>query len=306
MNLSKTSSGLVVVFIGVFILLDNLGILNFDWWAVIYFWPVLIILMGVNILLPRRIEGQILSIMATVIVLLFFAYQGLKTSGSKWISTKNEEVSIEGNQLSLLSRDYDEKVNYAELNIEGGAVEYRISETSAKLIDIEASSSVSSFSLSSILTNGKAVLDFTQKGTEGIKRKRLKAENKASIRLNPAPIWDIKLEIGAGAADFDLEAFKIRNVDINGGVSAIKLTMGMPAEEISKVDFDGGVSSLDIRIPQQAGCIIYVESALSSLKFPGFVKQEDGTYLSDNYTDSSKRIEIRLENGLSSIKVSRY
>ena len=306
MNLSKTSSGLVVVFIGVFILLDNLGILNFDWWAVIYFWPVLIILMGVNILLPRRIEGQILSIMATVIVLLFFAYQGLKTSGSKWISTKNEEVSIEGNQLSLLSRDYDEKVNYAELNIEGGAVEYRISETSAKLIDIEASSSVSSFSLSSILTNGKAVLDFTQKGTEGIKRKRLKAGNKASIRLNPAPIWDIKLEIGAGAADFDLKAFKIRNVDINGGVSAIKLTMGMPAEEISKVDFDGGVSSLDIRIPQQAGCIIYVESALSSLKFPGFVKQEDGTYLSDNYTDSSKRIEIRLENGLSSIKVSRY
>lgn len=306
MNLGKTSSGLVVVFIGVFILLDNLGILNFDWWAVIYFWPVLIILMGVNILLPRKIEGQILSIMATVIVLLFFAYQGLKTSGPKWISTKNEEVSTEGNQLSLLSRDYDEKVNYAELNIEGGAVEYKISDTSTKLIDIEASSSVSSFSLSSILTDGKAVLDFTQKGTEGIKRKRLKTENKASIRLNPAPIWDIKLEIGAGAADFDLKPFKIRNLKIDGGVSAIKITLGMPVEELSKVDFEGGVSSLDIRIPEQAGCIIYVESALSSLKFPGFVKQEDGTYLSENYINSSKRIEIKLENGLSSIKVSRY
>lgn len=306
MDLGKTSSGLVVVFIGVFILLDNLGILNFDWWAVVYFWPVLIILIGVNILLPRKIEGQILSIMATVIVLLFFAYQGLKTSGTRWISTKNEEVSTEGNQLSLLSRDYDEKVDYAELNIEGGAVEYKISETSTKLIDIEASSSVSSFSLSSILTDGKAVLDFTQKGTQEIRRKRLKAENKASIRLNPAPIWDIKLKIGAGTADFDLKAFKIRNVEIEGGVSSINLTMGMPAEEISKVDFEGGVSSFDIRIPEQAGCIIHVESALSSLKFPGFVKQEDGTYLSDNYNNSSKRIEIKLENGLSSIIVSRY
>src|SRR5690606_37355834 len=188
----------------------------------------------------------------------------------------------------------------------GGAVEYRISETSTKLIDIEANSSASSFSLSSILTDGKAILDFKQKGTEEIRRKRLKTENKAFIRLNSAPIWDIKLEIGAGAADFDLKAFKIRNVDIDGGVSSIKLIMGMPAEEISKVDFEGGVSSLDIRIPEQAGCIIYVESALSSLKFPGFVKQENGTYLSDNYVHSSKKIEIKLENGLSSIKVSRY
>lgn len=306
MNLGKTSLGLVVVFTGIFILLDNLDILNFDWLAVVYFWPILIILIGINILLPKKIEGQILSIMATVIVLLFFAYQGLKTSGPQLSSAKGEEVSTENNQLSLLSRDYDEKVDYAELNIEGGAVEYKISETSTKLIDIEANSTLSSFSLSSILTDGKAILDFTQKSTEGIKRKRLKTGNKASIRLNPAPIWDIKLEIGAGAADFDLKPFKIRNVKIDGGVSAIKIIMGMPAEEISKIDFEGGVSSLDIRIPEQAGCIIYVESALSSLKFPGFIKQENGTYLSDNYTNSSKRIEIKLENGLSSIKVSRY
>ncbi len=306
MNLGKTSLGLVVVFIGVFILLDNLGIFNFDWLGVVYFWPVLIILIGVNILLPKKMEGQILSIMATVIVLLFFAYQGLKTSGSKWNSIRGEEISSENNQLSLLSRDYDEKVDYAKLNIEGGAVEYTISETSSKLIDIEANSSFSSFSLSSILTDGKAVLDFTQKGTEEITRKRLKTENKASIRLHQAPIWDINLEIGAGSANFDLKAFKIRNISIDGGVSAIKMTLGMPAEEISKIDFEGGLSSLDIQIPTQAGCVIYVESALSSLKFPGFVKQVDGSYLSDNYNGSSKKFEIKLENGLSSIKVIRY
>src|SRR5690554_4947235 len=135
MNLGKTSLGLVIVFIGVFILLDNLDILNFDWLAVIYFWPILIILIGINILLPKKIEGQILSIMATIIVLLFFVYQGLKTSGPQWNSTKDSEVTTNSDQLSLLSRDYDEKIDYAELNIEGGAVEYIISETSSKLID---------------------------------------------------------------------------------------------------------------------------------------------------------------------------
>ena len=74
MNLGKASLGLIVIFVGVFILLNNLGIVNFSWSAVIYFWPILIILAGINILLPKRIEGQLLSIMATIIVLLFFAY----------------------------------------------------------------------------------------------------------------------------------------------------------------------------------------------------------------------------------------
>lgn len=306
MNLGKVSLGLVVIFFGILILLENLGILHFNWLSFVSFWPVLIILIGINILLPKRIEGQILSIMATVIVLLFFAYQGLKTSKTKWDIIENEEVTSEEDQLSLLSRDYDEKVDYAELNISGGAVEYKISKTSNKLIDIEASSSLSSFALSSILEDGKAVLDFTQKSTEEIKRKRIGMENKAIIRLNSNPIWDINLEIGAGAADFDLKPFKIRNLEINGGVSTIKIALGIPTEEISKFDFKGGMSSLDIQIPEQVACIIYVESALSSLSFPGFVKKSNDTYLSDNFNESLKKIEIKLENGLSSIKVSRY
>ncbi len=306
MNLGKTSFGLVVVFIGVFILLDNLNVLTFDWFAVVYFWPVLIILIGINILLPKKMEGQILSIMATVIVLIFFAYQGLKSSGTKWSLTQGEEEAVtETNKMSLLSRDYDENVSFAELNISGGAVGYKISEATDKLINIEASSSFSSFALSSILTDGKAVLDFTQK--EGHERgKRLGRNNHAVIQLNPAPIWDVNLNIGAGTADFDLKSFKIRNLEIDGGVSSIKVAMGMPAEEISKIDFEGGMSSLDIEIPKQVACVIYVDAALSSLKFPGFIKQENGTYRSDNYNESLKRIEIKLENGLSSIRVTRY
>lgn len=306
MNLGKTSLGLIVVFIGVFILLDNLDILHFDWLAVVYFWPLLVILSGINILLPKKMEGQILSIMATVIVLIFFAYQGMKTSEIKWNLTEERDIT-ESNQLSQFSRDYDEKVPYAELNISGGVIGYKISETSNKLIDIEASSSLSSFALSSILTDGKAILDFTQKEAEGTKQKRLKTENnEAVIRLNSMPIWDINLKVGVGSADFDLKSFKIRNLEIDGGVSTIKIAVGIPAEKVSKIDFEGGMSSLDIRLPEQVACIIHVESALSSLKFPGFVKQEDGTYLSDNYNESLKRVEIRLKNGLSSIKVIRY
>ena len=97
-------------------------------------------------------------------------------------------------------------------------MEYTLGGVSPKLIDIEAYSPGSRFSLSSILGD-KVELDFTQKGSGEITQKGLKAENKAKIRLNKNPIWDIKLEIGAGAANFDLTSFKIRNLKIEGGVS---------------------------------------------------------------------------------------
>lgn len=306
MNLGKVSFGLIVIFAGVFILLDNLDVLNFNWSAVIYFWPVLIILAGVNLLLPKRMEGQVLSIMATVIVLLFFAYQGLKSSGNIWMSMNRQESVVKKDELSLLSREYDKPINDAELSISGGAVEYTLAETTDKLIDIEGHSSISSFSLSSKVFGDQAKLDFTQKGNGEITSKGLKAENKANIRLNINPIWNIKLELGAGTAHLDLTPFKVRELTIKGGVSAIEVKMGMPAEEITKIDFEGGISTLDIEIPGQVGSIIYAESALSSLSFPGFSKQADGSYRSDNYEGASKKVEIKLENGLSSIKVKRY
>lgn len=306
MNLGKISLGLMVIFTGVFILLGNLGILTFNWSAVVYFWPVFIILAGINLLLPKKMEGQILSVMATVIVLLFFAYQGLKHVDNAWIRSEKKEIVLDNEELSLLSQEYNADIAYAELEISGGAVEYTLGGVSPKLIDIEAYSAGSRFSLSSKLLGDKVELDFTQKGSGKITQKGFKAENKAKIRLNKNPIWDIKLEIGAGAANFDLTSFKVRKLKIEGGVSSVKVKMGVPVDGLSTIDFEGGISSLDIEVPAQVGCIIYAESALSSLSFPGFTKQTDGSYQSDNYTGASKRIEVKLENGLSSIKVNRY
>src|SRR5699024_4177277 len=107
MNFGKISLGIITVFVGAVILLDNLNVISFDWLAIISLWPVIIILSGINTLLPKKMEGQILSIMATVVVVLLFAYQGLGSGLSFWKLKKEEEVSIESKNFSRLSRDYD-------------------------------------------------------------------------------------------------------------------------------------------------------------------------------------------------------
>lgn len=306
MNVGKASAGIIAIFIGTIVLLENLNFISFDWFAVISLWPVLIILLGINILLPKKAEGQILSIMATIAILLFFTFRGIEIGGKSLVPDRRVERQTDSKHSSQFSRDYDTNVKYAKLEIAGGAVAYDMKTTTDKLIDIETNSTLSGFSLSSVLNGQNGDLKFTQKSSEGIQRRQRRSKNNASIRLNANPVWDLSLEIGAGMADFDLRPFRIRNVEIEGGVSAIKMTLGTPAEQVLKLDFEGGMSSLDIRIPEQVSCVIHTESALSSMKFPGFTKQKDGTYRSDNYSESQKRIVINLENGLSSVKVNRY
>lgn len=304
MNLGKLSLGLIVIFAGAILLLSNLSIISFNWSAVLYFWPALVILAGINLLLPKKIEGQVLSIIATVIVLLLFTYQGLVKSDNVWMSESTRGRNVYNEEVSLLSRDYNSKIKYAELNIKGGAVKYILEKGKSKLISIEAKSSKSGFSLASQELDEKAVLDFKQKNTKG--RKGFSEDNTAHIHLNNTPIWSIDLNIGAGAVDFDLSTFKVKDFVIKGGVSSIELKMGMPVDGFSKIEFKGGVSSLSIKIPKAAACIIHTKSGLSSLDFPEFKKQADGSYQTENYEDAAKKYEINLENGLSSIEIKRY
>lgn len=306
MNLGKISLGLIVIFAGTILLLSNLSIISFNWATVLYFWPVLVILAGINILLPKKIEGQVVSIMATVVVLLLFTYQGLVKPNKAWRLGEKQSKTIYNEELTLLSREYNSEIEHAELSIKGGAVKYILQKGESKLIAIEATSAQSGFSLTSRETGKNVMLDFKQNNTKQTREKRVDQANQALILLNNSPVWSIDLNVGAGAVDFDLSTFKVKDFEIKGGVSSIALKMGMPVDELSKINFKGGVSSLSIKIPKEAACIIHSKSGLSSLDFPGFKKQEDGSYQTENYQEDTQKYELKLKNGLSSIEVIRY
>lgn len=304
MNLGKISLGLIVIFAGTILLLSNLSIISFNWSAVLYFWPALIILAGINILLPKKIEGQVVSIMATVVVLLLFTYQGLVKPNKAWRVGEKQSKTIYNEEVTLLSRDYNSDIEHAELTIKGGDVKYTLKKGESKLIAIEAKGAKSGFSLTSQETGKKTLLDFNQNNTK--KTRSFDETNQALILLNNTPVWSIDLNIGAGVVDFDLSTFKVKDFEIKGGVSSIELKMGMPVGELSKINFKGGVSSLSIKLPKRAACIIHSKSGLSSLDFPGFKEQEDGSFQTENYAEATQRYELNLKNGLSSVEVIRY
>jgi len=317
MNKEKLSWGLILLFVGGVLLLDNLDVINFYWRSVFSMWPVILIVIGVNLLVPKRGMGNAISILVTIAALVFLAYRGTFPPHSNWWvfnnkSWRTEDRRPNGSEAKRIEKssgtfihEYDSTITTAHLNIKGGAVEYEIEGLTDKLFSAEASSLIGSHHLETTTNGENADLTFRMRDTKKGNWNVDGGENWAKISLNGNPVWHINLDMGAGAAEFDLTAYKVASLSFKGGAASFEAKMGMPQGETT-INAESGVASVEIEVPKAAACRIVVKSGLSSRDFPGFTKQGDGSYVTDGYDNASNRFTINLKGGLSSFTVKRY
>lgn len=317
MNKEKLSWGLILLFVGGVLLLDNLDIINFYWRSVFSMWPVILIIIGVNLLVPRRGIGNAVSIVVTVAALAFLAYRGTFPPRSDWWifnhrnwHTDRNFSDDKGNRrteksMGTFTHEYDNTITTAHLHIKGGAVEYEIKDLTDNLFSAEATSTIGTHHLETTTNGSNADLTFRMSDTKRGNWNVNGDENWAKISLNGNPVWHINLDMGAGSAEFDLTEYKVASLSFKGGAASFEAKLGMPLEETT-VNAESGVASVEIEIPKAAACRIVVKSGLSSKDFPGFTKQGDGSYVTQGYENASNRFIINLKGGLSAFTVKRY
>ena len=302
--------GLIFLFIGGVLLLENFDVINFHWHVIRRFWPVILIIVGANMIFSRedRAWAGSISIIVTFLALTFIAYQGVQPqqSRSAWIgpdydSDRNGEEKYSNN---VFSETMSPGISRAELNIKGGATQYTLEDTTSELFQAEVRRHMGNYSLFRTTRDSVEVLNFNMSGKNNWDNSKV-GGNKAVLKLNSQPLWDVNLEVGAGRLDFDLSPFKVRNLRFEGGAASLKLKLGVPVAT-STVTCETGVSRIEIMVPESAACQIRLESGLSSNDFEGFTRQEDGTYITPNFNFASKKIIINLEGGLSKFEVRRY
>jgi len=71
--------GIVLLFLGGILLLQNFNVINFEWSVIWRFWPVILILIGANMLFSNSssVAGGVVSVLITVVVLGFIGYKGI-------------------------------------------------------------------------------------------------------------------------------------------------------------------------------------------------------------------------------------
>jgi hypothetical protein len=302
--------GLILIFTGGIFLLENFNQIDFYWSSVWKFWPVLLILIGANMLLSRfgnKSATPYIIGAFTILTLGLIGYQGTRPDqgrGSLNFKSENNDDRNDWGDRTTFTEIYDGSEN-ARLNIQGGATSFRLTDTTANLFQASVMRQSVRFTLNKSVIDSTEVLNFRMRdGKQNWNLDKME-NNKTLIQLNNIPVWDITIGMGAGEAIFDLTNYKVKKLVFKGGAASFEAKLGskLPLTEIA---VETGVANVEIEVPESSGCRIVVDSGLSSKDFIGFIKQSDGTYETSNYGTAGNKINISLKGGLSSFEVTKY
>jgi hypothetical protein len=317
MKLNRVMWGIMLLFVGIVLLLENFNVINFYWRNVWGFWPIFLIISGVNILFNKNKSdvGNMICIGVLVVMLGFVFYRGQQPPANRyWIGDRlSKDLDIEINESKSDSSD---KLNFSEpyntgdagkktiLNISGGGTSFELKGPSAELFVADVERRSGNFYLQKESTDSANTLTFTMKGRKG-NWNLGNGSNEVNMKMNTQPEWVINMNMGAGAVDMDFSDYKMRSFRFDGGAASLDIKVGdlLP---IADVVVKTGVADVTINIPEGSGCLIKTKTGLSSKDFDGFTKIDNSNYETPNFKSAAKKIFINLDGGLSNFEVHRY
>ncbi|WP_247231265.1 LiaI-LiaF-like domain-containing protein [Telluribacter sp. SYSU D00476] len=320
--------GLLVV-LGVFWLLRNMGLLDLDWEGVLRYWPALLILAGISLLVSGRERSGVGSGLAGLLIalavlggILYRTDRAFDRHRNNWDfrwdhDDNNDHDSSDQDyeedrrsrptrtQTNHYEYEMDAAIQEATFNLEGGAGEFKLIGTTAKLFEADTRSSLGGFisNIRSNKTDGTATVEFKME-QEQINIKDGKVKNVVTMSLNEAPVWNVDIGIGAGKADIDLSNYKVKTLKVSTGVADVDVRLGEKAD--TDVKIESGVASVTLEVPKAAGCEVRIDGAMNIRNLDDLQKVEDNLYRSPNFDTATRKITIKYDAGLSKVRINRY
>lgn len=332
MNSKNIIPASILIAIGVLFLADNFDWFTFDWDHLLRFWPVLLIVLGINLIIGKRSGSATALTVLVLCVAVPAAMVNSCTNNWRWkdhdrssfgwehndsnendSNNENEnETDAEDSDRSNVSQSFTEPMESglkrASFALEGGAAKFVIDGETTSLVDAKTKLDFGDgYNLKKVLRDGTAELKLDMKDQNGNKEWNIKddnLQNDVTVQLNPNVEWDLDFEIGAGKADFDLSKLNVNKLALKTGVTDTEIKLGDKANDAS-IKVESGVAQVELQIPQSVGCRIEIDGALNGKDFDGFTKIGD-SYETPGYDKATKKMSIKFEGGLSSLKVKRY
>ncbi len=292
---------LVLISLGLVFLLNNLGIVSWDIWSVLWrMWPVFLIALGVDLIFGRR--SGIGAAIAVLIILGLFAgaFWFFDFSGSVW----------GGEQLTeYISQPLgDSDFGAVDISMNVGVLEVGALPTPTDRL-IEGEIQVSEFEeVREKLRNPEDTVDYSLT-TVGqayrpnwITPRGMDESKQWALYLNPAVPLDLRIDTGVGRSVLDLSELSLSNLDIDSGVGEIFVIL--PKDGAFEVHISGGVGSLELQIPDGLAARIRVDTGLGGVSVSGNFTLRNGSYYTNSYNTAEDKVEIFIDGGVGNIHIT--
>ncbi len=285
--------GIFLLFLGIVFLLQTLNILPWGLWGTLgRFWPVLIIVIGLNILLrrynPWLVSGLILILLFACLGIAYWQYSPHLPAGETTKSYSEPLGSLEHAQI--------------EINFSAGSLN----------IGSLPSSSPNFVEADSEARNGNMRLDFQSQGGKGIlylstERVNRRFWNEAKTRWEVSFTRNIPLtiEVKSAASNIELDLSELGVTELQMDIDIGNYIVKMPFSDGTTLAYiKADLANLEVTIPEGVAAKLKIDTDLSVLNVneSRFPKKGD-YYLSPNFESAENRIELELDCDLSRVQV---
>lgn len=289
------SGAIILIIAGVALLLQNLGIIHIDWLSLWRYWPVLLILLGLDVLLGRSIVGSL------VVALLSLVVVGALVFG---VGIRNASPDLTPGDV--VPHTIEEDLNGAEtlsVEIELGAADAQIGaledERMAARGEFRANERLQP-QIAYSVQGDRGRLTIGEQGREYLPF-GLGFTGRLDLALNSNVPLDLTIQAGAGDLTLDLTEINLRSLTIKGGIGSI--TLILPSQGAFTAEISTGVGSFAITVPDELSALIEVDSGLGSADVPtAFVRQEEGLWATPAYS-AAEHAMIHISMGVGSVDI---
>ena len=299
--------GVLLVTLGTLILISNFTLIDLDLSRLWKLWPAALILWGISFILNKEfIKVVFAGVIGLVLALTIFgAGQSILNVFDKDFDVVFDDDNWDGYaDTTKFVEEYDKSIEKADLKIDAGAGSFKLLEPSTDLVSIIATGTKDNYKLSRKTTAAGTEVELKMI-KKRIKFRKGGYKNRVQMNLNSNPLWNLDIDLGAAAIDFDLSPYKIGTLKLDIGAASLDIKIGDKNPQ-TYIDIDAGASSIDISVPDSSGCEIVSDVTISSKHFNGFEKINKKLYRTDNFDTAKNKIYLKLDAGVSSIEVNRY
>lgn len=127
-----------------------------------------------------------------------------------------------------------------------------------------------------------------------------RVRNKWDIALSEKIPMELRLDLGVGKAEIDLNGIRVSKLDVQVGVGGMHLDLSGTRKENLSGQIEGGIGRAEIRFPDDIGVRIRVEGGLGSIDAPDFIRDGE-VFRNDAYGKTPVSIDLAVEAGIGRI-----
>ncbi len=282
----KIVGPLLLIFVGLLMLMNQLGLLSFSWQALLRLSPLLLILFGLEMLLGRSQTGAIIVLIIALLVMggtAYWVYQG----------GTGQKQAREMMHLPLQRA----REAHLEVTCDTCALEIEASPEMTELIEAK--------------TFGHDI-DLTPHYEQDGQRVRVVVDSDSTpmigsiggerwqLELNPDIPLTLDIKSGIGSTRLDLSQVLLQELILECGIGNAKVYL--PEGESYSAKISAGIGNIEIHTPQESAVRVRIDGGLQTSSLSSRFSRQGAYYIANGST-AEESVAITIEAGIGKIVV---